>query len=67
MVGLGFGLRFALHAHSWQHALLAHSALPAHSALHALLAHSALPAHRALHAHSTLHELLAWLGLGVCV
>ena len=28
-----------------------------------MLVHSALLALRALHAHSTLHEMLAWLGL----
>ena len=50
-LGFWLGLGFALHAHSNQHALLAHSAVAAHSPLHALLAHSAL------HGHSILHSL----------
>jgi len=55
------GLGFALHAHSMQHALLAHSAVPPHSILHALHAHSAQHAHSALHpllAHCATHLLL---------
>jgi len=43
MVSVRVGLRFALHSHSKQHALLEQCAVPAHNALHAQLELSALP------------------------
>ena len=59
MVGLWFGLGFALHAHSKEQALLAHSARPAHIALHVHRSLHALIADSVLHAHNALDALLA--------